>query len=102
KPKPGFKRVLLSGFGPFGPTAENVSGLTLEAWGSFQSPKDDADVFGVTRDIMIAGKNIQVCFLVTSTTWDIASAILVSEMEQFSPNFVLMTGRGFKRFLLET
>lgn len=93
-PEAGAKRVLLSAFGPFNGAMENASGSILRFFGKFNQPNGPVDAYGATRDVTINGVDYQVCFVVTSTMWDLSSAILITEMQSFAPDFVMMSGLG--------
>ncbi len=100
-PNTGQSRVIVTGFGPFSGSAQNISGEILKAFGKFESPIPITDSFGSTAEILSARSNIQICFLVLSTTWDLAAAILVHEAQMFEPHMVLMTGLGGSHMVLE-
>ena len=113
------KRVIVTGFGLFSGVAYNISGVAVQSmadsafWsgtvvnGTTSSP-GDADVaaasgllaaedFGgkaVNRVISVDGHSYQVCFLTLDVKWDLASSIIVYEMQRFKPDMVLMSGRG--------
>ncbi len=112
------KRVIVTGFGLFSGADYNISGKVVESMATgFWS----ADVTGTTsaapaeasiepsdggiaaseaggqtrrRKIRVDGKTYDVCFIVLDVKWDLASAIIVHEMDRFKPAMVLMSGRG--------
>ncbi len=100
-PNLGQSRVIITGFGPFSGSAQNISGEILKAFGKFESPLPITDAYGAMGEISSAPSNIQVCFLVLSTTWDLAAAILVHEAQVFEPHMVLMTGLGGSNMVFE-
>ena len=103
-PKQNQKRVILTGFGPFAGHSENPTSTVVQAFGNFTVSSKNVDAVGVTRDVNINGENYQICFMVVATMWDLSSAIVVTEMEHFSPHFVLMSGLSGTRSkaILET
>jgi len=102
EPKLDQKRVILSGFGPFSGSSTNISGEVLKFMTGIESVDAAFDVVGAARELVIENQSVQICFLITATTWDLAAAILVSEAERFQPDFILMTGQGTSKFVLET
>jgi hypothetical protein len=75
------------------------SNLKVKASGQLSSTDDGGSA--VNRSLVIDGRQFDVCFLLLDVQWDLAAAILVTEMERFQPQLVIMTGSGGTDAILE-
>jgi pyrrolidone-carboxylate peptidase len=113
----GGKRVLITGFGPFGGDSNNMSGSLVASVadeGVLPGPIDTArpptplagppkkgkitaaDSGGRARNrtLRIDGTDYDLCVLVLDVKWDLGAAITLFEAASFHPDFILMTGAG--------
>lgn len=107
-------RILISGFGPFN-QSQNISGAVVrllqnpKIWPKFATwtpermnapifkPSDDPGAIGaraVQREVTFENETMDICLVLTSVEWDLASAIVLHEANKFNPDFILMTGYG--------
>lgn len=109
RPKnPDSFRVIVQGFSLFTGVKMNISGAVVDTLAKLPISKrsllEDKD-FG-TRvnqiDLLINDQKVEVCLVVSEVLWDLAAANLISIIEDFKPDFVLMSGRGSKSAILET
>lgn len=111
------KRILLTGFGPFQGISQNISGAAADslsnsefwpasasvedlsippdfpALNSFGSPLPNG-IRASQREIAYNGENIVLCTLILDVKWDLAAAAIIFEANNFSPQAILMMGRG--------
>jgi pyrrolidone-carboxylate peptidase len=113
------ERVLITGFGPFQSVKNNISGALAEFlahpdfWPPitngetiFSPPRSSEFLFrlppsgirAIQREIIFKNKPITLCSLALSVEWDLAAAAIVFETKHFSPDTVLMMGRGGHAF----
>lgn len=118
------RRVLLTGYGPFGGDATNLSGTIVRSmaeeafWPSNvknissaqKGPAEGTDGrirhvdnggAAFNRSLKIEGRDYEFCFLVLDVTWELAGAIVVHEMAAFKPELVMMMGAGTSRVQFE-
>lgn len=95
-PKDGFPKILITGFGPFKKRGHNTSALVLEKYlGSSLDLSDESFGGEVTQTTKkINGIDTHLCFLKLEVMWDLSSAIIATETENFQPDLVLMMGEG--------
>jgi pyrrolidone-carboxylate peptidase len=80
------RRVLVTGFGPFGPHARNV---TSEIASAFAGGRASRPVTGTRAHVVDAGP---VRAVVLPVIWDLAAIVALREIDAFAPDVVLMNG----------
>ena len=101
-------RVVVQGFSLFTGVKMNISGAVVDTLGGL--PVDQRSLllptnFGsrVSQTIIeIAGKKVELCLVVSEVLWDLAAANLIAVVNNFKPDFVLMSGLGGNKAILET
>ena len=110
------RRVMIAGFGQFsGPNSSNISGVVAmsmarqEFWPSqaqkFKELNGDPNSFfrhedlttsnggyAVQRQLNIAGKSFDVCFLYLDVVWDLSASIILHEASLHKPELIIMSG----------
>lgn len=98
-------RVLLTGFGRFGPMVDNatgrlvasiVPGLTYPVTappvrGAVDLPAEELAVASADIDLPGFGP-VRICGMILPVYWDLASILIAHEIESFAPDMVLMNG----------
>lgn len=96
-------RIVISGFGPFLGTKQNISGLVAESIATIK-PTGNAGAYGIEAaqaEFVFNGKQVTVCAIVLEVQWDLAAAGVLFEIEKFAPDAVIMTGLGSAGIRLE-
>ncbi len=89
------RRVLVQGFGLFSGIKKNLSGAVVAKLAGLEEiPQTQHGGWATTRRLMVNGETVEFCFLYLDVVWDLASAILLTEIERFDPELVLMSGIG--------
>ncbi len=119
----GKKRILFTGFGLFAGAEYNISGVVVS---SILAPGFLADQIQLTQPLsplsapmdrrptassngvrtigrlmLINGMEVEVCGLILDVKWDLAAAVLAYELERFSPQVAILSGRGNDRVIFE-
>lgn len=101
-------RVLIQGFSLFSKLDMNISGAVVDTLGelplerrSLLSPSDNGSR---TKQIKleINGNKVEVCLVVSEVLWDLAAANLIKISNDFKPDFILLSGKGSKKAVIET
>lgn len=115
------KRILVTGFGRWLGSDFNISGEVARSFidpnfwpaeinlDTVNEPKKSlvstpATLHGAwvgQRSLRVNETPFEVCALYLDVTWDLAAAIIVREMDQFKPDAVFMSGRGFSDAVFE-
>lgn len=101
-------RVVLQGFSLFSGVDMNISGAVVDSFNELpldQRSLISADDFGSRvsqKTIEINGHKIELCTVVSEVLWDLAAVNLIKVIDDFKPDFVLMSGRGGKNATIET
>lgn len=95
-PKDGLPKILITGFGPFKKRGHNTSAIVLE---NFLGKEIDlnkesygGELFQTKKNIN--GQDVHLCFLKLEVFWDLSSAIIINEAQNFMPDLILMMGEG--------
>ena len=121
----GGRRILLTGFGRFSHLNQNTSGAVIgnlvnEAFWpnnfslanppvpdatyevlAAQLSKSDGGARIVNRSLVVDGKEVSLCLVEVDVLWDFAAAVIVTEMNRFQPDSVVMTGLGDREPIVE-
>lgn len=101
-------RVLVQGFSLFSGVDMNISGAVVDSLAKLplkQRSKLSAQDFGTRvsqKTIEINGHKVELCLVVSEVLWDLAAANLIKVIDDFKPDFVLMSGRGGRKATIET
>lgn len=96
------RRVIVTGYGPFMGSSENISERVVQTLSGQLRPIHALDAYGKVQTEIAAGQSIDVCYLSFDVLWDIAGAILATEMKSFQPEIVIMSGVGGFQASFET
>lgn len=104
----GSYRVLVQGFSLFSKLKMNISGAVVDTLAglplserSLISPQDNGSRL-TQRTIEISGRKIELCLVVSEVLWDLAAANLIAIANEFKPDFILLSGKGSKKAIIET
>ncbi len=104
----GSYRVIVQGFSLFSKLKMNISGAVVDTLAglpleerSLISPKHNGTRV-TQKTIEIAGKKIELCLVVSEVLWDLAAANLIAIANEFKPDFILLSGKGSTRAVIET
>lgn len=89
------RRILVQGFGPFSGIARNLSGAVVAHLAGLPDvPQTQHGGWTATRKLTVEGESLEFCFVYLDVIWDLAGAILLTEIERFNPELVMMSGVG--------
>ncbi len=96
------RRILLQGFGPFQGVSRNLSGAVVASLSGLSDlPQTAHGGWATTRKLVVEGETIEFCFVYVDVVWDLAGAILLTEIERFNPQVVMMSGIGNATAIVE-
>jgi hypothetical protein len=101
-------RVIIQGFSLFSKLSMNISGAVVDTLAGL--PLNSRSLLGSDQNgsrvkqmtIMIAGKKVELCLVVSEVLWDLAAANLIAVANDFKPDFILLSGRGSNKAVIET
>lgn len=89
------RRILVQGYGPFSGISRNLSGAVVAHLAGLPDvPKTKNGGWAATRKLEVEGETIEFCFVYLDVIWDLAGSIVLTEMERFDPELVMMSGVG--------
>lgn len=101
-------RVMVTGFGPFGPHRTNATAGIVNRLLDSRDPGDPGDPRGPARDLEPRGPHhvavaqgvvalegqgpVEICALKLPVAWDLAALVVIREAEAFGPDVLVMSG----------
>lgn len=100
------RRAIITGFGLFSGVTANVSGAVVESLatdqpGSGRLSANDHVARVYNREFVLGGERVSACLIIVDVMWDLAGAVIATEMQRFQPAAVVMTGLGGMDAVLE-
>jgi len=114
-------KILLTGFGLFSGIDSNISSAVVKGAAALLPATLPDSTAPATADVLPAGvvsssvgvdsvqrvftigdRSVTVCFLSLDVQWDFAAAVVVTEVQNFSPDNVFMFGQGDTRVIVES